>query len=93
MVLRSGYRKGPARPWDVAAALAGVGLVLILLAFVVAAGSRPGYSQMQDTISRLGAIGASGQGWFTAVNLIDALLIAVFAYGVSGSVPDRVSLQ
>lgn len=82
MVLRAGYKTGPARPWDVAAAVAGVLLVAILFAFVVAAGTRPHYSHLHDTISALGAYGAPGRWWFSAVNWAGAALIVVFAHGV-----------
>jgi hypothetical protein len=48
--------QGPATGWDVAGAASGVAIVVMLVAFVAAAGAtRSGYSQVQDTISRLGA--------------------------------------
>src|SRR5215472_13330112 len=82
MVLRSGYKQGPARPWDIAGAVSGVMLVLMLFVFVIVAGTRPGYSHLQDTISALGARGAPGQWWFTAVNIAGAPLILAFGYAV-----------
>jgi Dyp-type peroxidase family len=57
-------------------------LVLVLVVFVVVAGTRPGYSHIRDTISYLGAEGRSGRWWFAAVNYAGAALIVVFAYGV-----------
>jgi Dyp-type peroxidase family len=59
-----------------------VAIVLMLLAFVVVAGSRNGYSHVQDTISQLGATGAPAEVWFTVVNVVTSALIVVFAYGV-----------
>jgi Dyp-type peroxidase family len=82
MVLRVGYKQGPARPWDVAAAVSGVALVVLLVVFVAVAGTRPHYSHIRDTISALGAEDAPGRWWFAAVNFAGAALIAVFAYGV-----------
>jgi deferrochelatase/peroxidase EfeB len=87
MVLRAGYKVGPARPWDIVAAFCGVFAVAIFAIFVVLAPRPDGYSAYSDTISRLGAFGAPAQWWFTTVNLVEALLIPVFAYGVQRRVP------
>jgi hypothetical membrane protein len=82
MVLRAGYKDGPARPWDRVGAASG-GLAVILLGVFVLAAPRPGgYSSYRDTISQLGAYGSPGRWWFTAVNILEAILIALFAYGV-----------
>ena len=56
--------------------------MLVLLIFVAWAGTRDGYSHIDDTISQLGGRGTPGAWWFTAVNLVGAALIIVFAYGV-----------
>jgi deferrochelatase/peroxidase EfeB len=83
MVLRSGYRQGPLGLTDKGGVVAGFGLVAIHLLFIGIAGWRTaGYSQIDDTISRLGARGAPGEWWFTAVNVIGALLLVAFAIAV-----------
>ena len=87
MVLRSGAKVGPAGGWDKAGAAAGVGAVAVLLTFVVWAGTREGYSHVDDSISQLGARGTSGRWWFFAVNVAGALLIVVFAYGTHRRLP------
>jgi Dyp-type peroxidase family len=87
MVLRAGYKVGPGRPWDVAGAGAGAAAVVIFALFVGLAPRPAGYSSYSDPISRLGAFGTPGQWWFTAVNLAEAALITVFAYGVQRRVP------
>ncbi len=88
MVLRSGAKVGPAGRWDKAGALAGVAAVVVLVAFVVvAAGTRDGYSHVDDSISQLGAHGTSGVWWFFAVNVAGALLIVLFAYGAHRRLP------
>jgi Dyp-type peroxidase family len=87
MVLRSGYKQGPATGWDVAGAASGVALVLLLIVFVAAAGAtRDGYSQVQDTISKLGATGTP-EVWFTVVNVANFFLILAFAYAVQRRIP------
>jgi len=63
VVLRSGAKVGPAGGWDKAGAAAGVGAVAVLLTFVVWAGTREGYSHVDDSISQLGARGTSGRWW------------------------------
>ncbi len=87
MVLRAGYKRGPPRPWDIAGAAAGVATVLALSVFVVVAGSRAGYSQIHDTISKLGGVGQPDAGWFTAVNIVSAVFIILFAHGVQRRLP------
>ena len=87
MVLRAGAKRGPARPLDIAGAGAGVGAVLVLVVFVVVAGNRSGYSHVDDTISKLGASGAPGATWFTAINIVGALLIVLFAFGAHRRLP------
>jgi Dyp-type peroxidase family len=81
VVLRSGAKQGPARGWDIAGAAAGVATVLVLTVFVIVAGTRDGYSHVNDTISQLGASGTSGANWFVIVNWVGAVLIIVFALG------------
>jgi Dyp-type peroxidase family len=82
MVLRAGYKDGPARPWDQVGAASGGLAVIVLGVFVLAAPRQGGYSSFHDTISQLGAYGSPGRWWFTAVNILEAVLIALFAYGV-----------
>jgi Dyp-type peroxidase family len=80
--------QGPARGWDVAGAASGVAIVVMLVAFVAAAGAtRAGYSQVQDTISRLGASGTPEAWWFTVLNVANFFLILVFAYAVQRRIP------
>jgi Dyp-type peroxidase family len=67
--------------------VAGVAAVLVLTAFVIVAGTRNGYSHVDDTISQLGARGTSGRWWFLAVNLVGAALIIVFAHGAHRRLP------
>ena len=87
MVLRSGAKVGPVGGRDWAAAAAGVMAVVVLVVFVVVAGTRDGYSHVDDTISQLGAHGTPGVWWFFAVNVAGALLIVVFAYGTHRRLP------
>jgi Dyp-type peroxidase family len=88
MVLRSGYKQGPAKGWDIAGAASGVALVILLVAFVAAASHTVNsYSQINDTISRLGRGDAPARWWFLAVNIANFFLILAFAWGVQRRLP------
>jgi hypothetical membrane protein len=68
-----------------AAGLVGVGG--FVAAWAIRGALRPGYSAVDDAISRLAEVGAPGRGWMTAGFVAFGVGMAVFAQAVRKAVP------